>query len=226
MKFLCIGCNRLLDVERFRIDGGVLVVTCAQCGAENRAGTPAVVAPPVLAAPLTVPQTPAMDSTALAVPATNEQAFEVPAGHCPKCISRRIPDALACPSCGLVFAQSPSGAFNPSEWLKGEWLSLLGAWSDDGRHEALRAEAMTRAELAELGRLYRIRLAVEKQDPVAKRGLDEVLRLAVLPQLQLRHLKAQGPGEVPRWKYVMLTAVIVGCLVAMFILVRQLLTLS
>lgn len=233
MKFLCVGCNRLLDVERFRIDSGVLVVTCTGCGAENRAGqaraAPAVAAPlaatPAPLAPVTPLRTPTAEAIARAAVVSNDQAFEVPAGHCPKCISRRVRDALACPSCGLVFAQSPGGGFQPSEWLKGEWLALLQAWGDEGRHEALRNEAMTKEELAELGRLYRLRLAEAKDDPYAKRGLDEVLRLAVLPQLAMKQLKG-GEAEVPRWKYVALSAIIVGCLVALFILVRQMLTVS
>lgn len=225
MKFLCVGCNRLLDVERFRIDAGVLVVTCTGCGAENRAGqavAPAAAVPLAREMPL---RTPTAEAIATAAVAANDQAFEVPAGHCPKCISRRVRDALACPSCGLVFAQSPGGGFQPSEWLKGEWLQLLQAWGDEGRHEALRSEAMTRAELAELGRLYRLRLAGAKEDPYAKRGLEEVLRLAVLPQVSLKQLKG-GEAEVPKWKYIALSAIIVGCLVALFILVRQMLTVS
>ena len=230
MKFLCVGCNRLLDVERFRIESGVLVVTCTGCGAENRAGQARAAAPVAVAAAAPVAtvtplRTPTAEAIANAAVVTDDKAFEVPAGHCPKCISRRVRDALACPSCGLVFAQSPGGGFQPSDWLKGAWLALLQAWGDEGRHEALRNEAMTKAELAELGRLYRLRLAEAKDDPYAKRGLDEVLRLAVLPQVALKQLKGSD-GEVPRWKYVALSAIIVGCLVALFILVRQMLTVS
>lgn len=231
MKFLCVGCNRLLDVERFRIDAGVLVVTCTGCGVENRAGqaraAPVAAAPLMLAPVATVTplRTPTAEAIASAAVVSDDKAFEVPAGHCPKCISRRVRDALACPSCGLVFAQSPGGGFQPSDWLKGEWLALLQAWGDEGRHEALRNEAMTKAELAELGRLYRLRMAESKEDPYAKRGLEEVLRLAVLPQVALKQLKG-GEAEVPKWKYIALSAIIVGCLVALFILVRQMLTVS
>jgi hypothetical protein len=83
---------------------------------------------------------------------------------------------------------------------------------------------MNQGELAQLGRLYRLRLADLPTDPYATRGRDEVLRLAVLPSVTSRQMK-QDP-QTPVWKYVALTAIILGCLVALFILVRQMLSLS
>ncbi|MBL8957610.1 MAG: hypothetical protein JNK82_42945 [Myxococcaceae bacterium] len=221
MKFLCSSCNRLLDVERFRVEGAVLIISCPGCGAENRAigNTPA--APPAAnVTPLRPPAPPV--APVLVAPPDGDRAFDVPPGHCPKCISRRSAQALACPNCGLVFEQADGDAFAPSEWLKNEWLLLLQTWGDEARHEQLRSEAMSRNELAEAGRLYRLRLALQPQDPIAARGRDEVLRLAVLPSLNLQRTKP-GDGETPRWKYVALSVVIVACLIAIYVVVGQML---
>jgi hypothetical protein len=233
LKFLCAQCSRTVDLERFRLDGAVLVVTCPACGAENRAeptAAPAAAVAPVRAAapaPLAAVvalRTPTVEAIARAAASAKERPFDVPEGHCPKCISKRSPGALACPSCGLTFSQAQSNDFSPSPWLQLEWLRLLGAWGDDAKHEALRAQAMNKSELAPLGRLYRLRLAGYPEDPYAVRGRDEVLRLAVLPQVTVRQLKVEP--QPPMWKYVALSVVIIGCLVALFFLVRQMLSLS
>lgn len=210
MKFLCGGCSRLEDIERFRLDAGVLVVTCTQCGAESRAGQPTALAlvTPLRAAPS---------------PPDLSRAFEVPEGHCAKCISRRPAGAETCAHCGLVFAQAVD-TFSPSEWLKGEWLQLLQSWSDEQKHDAVRLEALNRGELPEVGRLYRLQLAAQPGDVQAQRGRDEVLRLAVMPRLTMRD--SQAAPEVPKWKYIALSAVILFCLFALFYLVRQMLQLS
>jgi hypothetical protein len=268
VKFLCSGCNRLLDVERFRLEGSSLVVTCQSCRTENHAGQTSTPTPaPTLPSNVTPLRTPTIEAISRAASAANEKTFEVPPGHCPKCVAKRAEGALACPSCGLVFAQvtprraagvlvcsscgvtfdqtqakqvrgslacpscervieqSPANEFDPSPWLKGRWLQLLGTWGDDATHEAVRIEAMNEGELAQLGRLYRLRLADQPEDPYALRGRDEVLRLAVLPQISARQLKG-GEQDVPTWKYVALSAVILGCLLALFFLVRQMLMLS
>lgn len=234
LKFLCARCTRLTDVERFRVEGAVLVVTCSACGAENRSDGAAVSAPAPVPAAVTAPaapiasvvalRTPTVEAIARAAASAKAQPFDVPEGHCPKCISKRTPHALACPSCGLTFGQTEPNAFAPSDWLQGEWRALLEAWGDDARHEALRAAAMSKGELAPLGRLYRLRIAGYPEDPYAVRGRDEVLRLAVLPQVTVRQLKVEP--QQPMWKYVALSVVIIGCLVALFFLVRQMLALS
>ncbi|MCP3139599.1 hypothetical protein [Pyxidicoccus xibeiensis] len=40
MRFQCEACERLVPLEAFRVEAGVLVVTCDRCGAENRARPP------------------------------------------------------------------------------------------------------------------------------------------------------------------------------------------
>jgi hypothetical protein len=247
VKFLCTHCDRLVEMERFALDGSSLVVTCSACGGENRATS---VAPPSAAvapvpsasapAPASAPspsgaavaqasvvslRTPTVEAIARAAASAGEKPFDVPPGHCPKCISKRAPEALACPSCGLTFSTSAPEAFAPSEWLQGQWLELLQSWGEDKRHEAVRAEAMNRGELAPLGRLYRLRLADLPEDPYATRGRDEVLRLAVLPQTTVRQLTVDTRRS-PVWQYAALSGVIVACLVALFFLVRQMLAQS
>ncbi len=229
MKFLCSSCNRLLEVERFRVEGAVLILSCSECGGESRAigtsGNTRTATAPATVTPIRPALAPAEPITPAPI-VSADKAFEVPDGHCPKCISRRTPDAPACPTCGLVFASSEPHTFAPSEWLKNEWLLLLQEWGNETRHEELRTAAMAKGELAETGRLYRLRLADQPQDPVAVRGRDEVLRLAVLPSLQLQQRAKGGETEVPRWKYIALSAVIVACLVAIYLLVGQMLQSS
>lgn len=231
MKFLCTGCNRLLDVEKFRIDGATLIVTCV-CGTENRAtataSTPAPAPAPAPARPVatvTALRTPTVEAISRAGKASLEtNAFAVPDGYCIKCISKKTPLASACSTCGLSYAASAT-AFQPSPWLQGEWLTLLGTWGDDRAHEALRVAAMNQGELAEVGRLYRLRLADTPDDPYASRGRDEVLRLAVLPSLTARQLKPKsGDEKVPTWKYVALGLVILGSLMVLMVMVRQMLS--
>ncbi len=36
MKLLCPACERLVELERFRVEGDALVLTCGKCGAESR----------------------------------------------------------------------------------------------------------------------------------------------------------------------------------------------
>jgi hypothetical protein len=255
VKFLCTHCDRLVEMERFALDGSSLVVTCSACGGENRAtsvapstaaatsapapaaasapppapafaATPAVTAIPAPAQASVVSlRTPTVEAIARAATSAKEKPFDVPPGHCPKCISKRAPAALACPSCGLTFSTAAPETFAPSEWLQGQWVALLQSWGEDKQHEALRAEAMSRGELAPLGRLYRLRLADFPEDPYSARGRDEVLRLAVLPQTTVRQLTVDSKRS-PVWQYAALSAVILACLVALFFLVRQMLAQS
>ena len=226
LKFLCASCSRLVDVERFRLEGTVLVVTCTACGAENTAGAAAAENPPAPPPPpkLIALRTPTVEAISRAASAASADPFVVPEGHCPKCIARRLPGALSCPSCGLTFGQADVQTFAPSEWLREQWLALLQAWGDDAHHESLRSQAMGKSELAELGRLYRLRLAEVPEDPYAMRGRDEVLRLAVLPSISVRQAtKGLKPST---WKYFALSAVIAACMVVLFLLVRTMLTPS
>lgn len=66
MKFLCVHCERLLELGAFRVDGDALVVTCPRCGQENRASSESAAVPPGLGA--VPPRTPG-PQTASAAPA-------------------------------------------------------------------------------------------------------------------------------------------------------------
>lgn len=101
-----------------------------------------------------------------------------PAGYCPKCIGPRKDGAVVCPFCGLEYARFRVDEFRPSPVLSSTWLGVVELWESKGAHDKVLALASERGELAGLGRLYRIRLARHPEDAMAKRGREEVLRLA------------------------------------------------
>ncbi len=68
--------------------------------------------------------------------------------------------------------------FHGSPALHSTWLGVLELWESKGAHDKVLALASERGELAILGRFYRIRLAHFPEDAQAKRGREEVLRLA------------------------------------------------
>lgn len=104
--------------------------------------------------------------------------FMPPQGYCPKCIAIRKAGAQACPQCGLVFVRFKPEEHRPSAPVTAAWKLVLSRWEDKEAHDRLMALALEREELADVGRLYRIRLALNPDDPMAWRGRDEVLRLA------------------------------------------------
>ena len=120
MKFLCPSCDRLSDIGAFRSEAGALFLKCARCGEENRHAPPAD-APAAAASPAPKPQEPAPQklvflravgaAEGVAIP-QKERAFEVPEGHCPKCVSPADSAQRACVHCGLVFQR-----FRPEEHL-------------------------------------------------------------------------------------------------------------
>jgi hypothetical protein len=117
------------------------------------------------------------DAIERAAASAEHNPFEVPPGFCPKCVARRDGGA-ACPQCGLAFDTFVAADVEPPAWLREAWVALLRAWGDDAAHEALRQRAHQEDMLGALGRLYRLRLAVEPNDPIAEKGRNEVLRLA------------------------------------------------
>ncbi len=247
MKFVCDSCERLVPLEQFRTEGDVLIARCSKCGAETRssASSEAAAAPaerggaptPSPSAPGLAParsnlalasagpsnvvalRTPAIEAVeAAARSAANP--FEVPEGLCPKCLSARPPEAKECPSCGLHFELGSPELELPG-WLREGWVALLGHWDDEAKHEALRNEAVQKGELAPVGRLYRLRLAWQPLDPIATKGRDEVLRLALLPST----LPARKPAgdEAGTWKWVVLIGFFVVMAGALVLLALNLL---
>lgn len=197
MKFLCEGCERLVPPASFRVEHDTLVLTCARCGVETRGraeglvtaalaeasrGESAPPAPPRASVPSlkVVSLRPSGEQVREAAElARSEDPFAVPAGFCPKCIAQRRDDAPACVACGLIFANFVPAEHRPSEPLRQAWLGVLSRWDDRDAHDGLLSLAMGRGELAQAGRLYRIRLAQAPDDLYAQRGRDEVVRLGL-----------------------------------------------
>lgn len=209
MKFLCPKCERLVELRDFQVEGATLVLTCPACG--NAAKVPnaaaAVERPPLQLASISgasnvvTLRSAGTDAITAAADAANRGAFEVPAGRCPKCVALRQPSAVSCFQCGLTFAQFDPTQVAVPPWLQQAWVSLLGDWGNETLHTELRQRAMNELELAAVGRLYRLRLASNPEDPFALRGRDEVLRMAVVPSALLANEKSVLTEKVsPRWK--------------------------
>lgn len=200
MRFLCDGCERLAPPASFRMELDTLVLTCARCGAETRGRAEAVAAAalaeasrgePAAESPPPPPRAsaPALKVVSLrpsgeqvreaAALARSEDPFAVPEGFCPKCIAARKADAAACAACGLIYANFVPAEHRPSEPLREAWLGVLSRWDDRDTHDRLLALAVQRGELAQAGRLYRIRLAQAPDDLYAQRGRDEVVRMGL-----------------------------------------------
>lgn len=108
----------------------------------------------------------------------SEDPFMPPPGYCPKCIGPRRDAAVVCPFCGLEYARFRIEEHRPSPPVASTWLGVVELWESKGAHDKVLALASERGELAGLGRLYRIQLARNPEDSMAKRGREEVLRLA------------------------------------------------
>ena len=119
-----------------------------------------------------------VSSSGASASATMEDPFMPPPGFCPKCIGVRKDGAVVCPYCGLEYARFRGEDFEPSTALYSTWQGVWQLWESKSAHDKVLALASERGELALLGRLYRIRQAYSPDDAVAKRGREEVLRLA------------------------------------------------
>lgn len=267
VKVLCPQCERLVDLTRFRVDAGVLFVSCERCGAESevRAASdgPGVAAP--LASPAPVPsarvepdllaasaaprpaahgrpasqpprvsltssptasnvvmlRTAGVEAVERAARAAEGDPFEVPPGHCPKCLAPRD-EAPACRQCGVHFEYFQPEAVAPPAWLREAWLSLLRDWGNEKAHEDVRRRAQRDDALTPLGRLYRLRQVAEPNDPIAEKGRADVLRLAAAPMTFRTRDEAPEPG---RAKVVVAGVVVLFCLGAVGLLIRYIVTL-
>lgn len=184
MKFLCPACDRLSELRTYRLDAGSLALKCDRCGNESRTdATPAVATGtdegralgpvPSQVAPV-VP----LRIVSAAAPAQDEDPLQPPEGHCPKCIAPQPEDALACATCGLVFANFNPADSQPSAAIAERWRALMPRWHEPLAHDEVLKGATATGQLSQVGRLYRIQLARRPDDPLARRGRDEVIRLA------------------------------------------------
>jgi hypothetical protein len=215
----------MVELERFRLEGAALLVTCGKCGVETRVApaTPQPVSGAFPATGVTLVSQPgasnvvsvrsaASDAVAGAAQAT--QPFAVPDSVCPKCISPRGLGP-ACGSCGLVFAQlGPQGVEVPT-WLQTLWVDLLREWGSEAKHDQTRRFASQRGALAELGRLYRLALVRAPNDPFAENGRAEVVRMAAMA-VSLRPVRPVAePAGGSRAKVAAAAVMLVLTLVAM-----------
>ena len=241
MKFLCPQCERLVELRDFKLEGATLVLTCPACLMSSRV-TPGS-SPPMALVPL-VPvtttgerpalqltsfpgvsnvvalRTPGADAVQSAAEAARTAPLAIPEGRCPKCISLRAPESKSCAYCGLTFAQFDPSQVEPPAWLKTAWVEVLSHWDLEDQHVALRQRALQEQELPAVGRLYRLRLAVHAEDPIAQRGRDEVLRLALI--------RSAPPKKVtlnPALKYTLVALVLAGVLVVLVLMARKMLEL-
>jgi hypothetical protein len=118
-------------------------------------------------------------------------SYALPEGSCPKCIGPRRSQATACPSCGLVFGKVSLSRLEPTPAVRELWAALLPRWEDPRAHRCFVQAAAAMGELAMAGRLYRIHLAKEPEDARAKEGLEQIVRLALLPWERPQ----PGPGK-------------------------------
>jgi Zn ribbon nucleic-acid-binding protein/ribosomal protein L32 len=247
VKVQCPACERLVELERFRLEGDVLVVHCSKCGVESRAtAQPAAseavgnaqqpLSPHPAGPPSSLPRVSLVSSptasnvVTLKTVATDAvqqasqsaaHAFEVPASVCPKCIARKGA-GRACAQCGLVFSAFDERHVQPPEWLAADWVSLLGEWGNDGAHERLRAQASRSGALADLARLYRLRLTVCEDDPWALKAKEEILSLASSVALRPSP-PPPSLGDSPRLKLlvvVVMIALSLGALLSILSMVR------
>ncbi|WP_375768273.1 hypothetical protein NR798_42420 [Archangium gephyra] len=163
----------------------LMVLRLAEVQSRSGESTTAPAAPEPLpprasSAQLRVVQDPSSPPAPSASPSSSssEDPFMPPQGFCPKCIGARKEGAVVCPYCGLDYARFRPEESRPSGAVASTWLGVVELWESRGAHDKVLALASERGELAALGRLYRIRLARNPEDAMAKRGREEVLRLA------------------------------------------------
>lgn len=203
MKVLCPQCERLISLERFRLDGAALIITCTKCDAQTRVEAAQVLESAAVAAPAPLPSRPISapprvslasmegasnvvmlrtaghEAVQKAALAADENPFAVPEGVCPKCIARRG-ETSACAHCGIHFENVDEAMLLPPKWLRDDWIELLRDWGNETKHGQLRRKAQQAEALAAVGRLYRLRQAFVPEDPVAETGRSEVLRMAAV----------------------------------------------
>jgi hypothetical protein len=222
-------------VRDFRVEAGQLVLVCTQCAAETtseaaagitqtqqraaNAPAPAAPTPPAPAAPKTQKVVALHKAPERVVPVT-----EAPEGFCPKCVAARTLTDVHCKACGLQFEKYVASEHRPSALLADTWEALAQRWGDGSAHDAFLSAALARGELAQAGRLYRIRLAHAPNDPMAVRAREEVLRMAALQHPLVSEKASALPVEnpVPRvQRFALWGAIVVSLLIFGWILLSR-----
>jgi predicted nucleic acid-binding Zn-ribbon protein len=220
VKLLCEACGRLSPAAGARVEGQRVYIRCGACGRESEVAVASAERP----APKVLSLQRVNDAVDLAAKAAcSEDPFAVPADRCPKCIGERDPDALTCPRCGLVYVNYVPEELAPSSELAGAFRAAMEKWDERPAHDAVLGIAIRTGELSALGRLYRIRQAAAPLDPVARRGLDEVVRRASAGSEILQRPVPRNDGA-PRWQKLAVLVVGLAVVFLMFVLLRQLMS--
>lgn len=244
MKYLCPKCERLVELRDFKLEAATLVLTCTACGAASRVNAPSSPAlAPLQPVPLTTSgerpalqltswpgasnvvalRSPGSDAVTAAADAARSGPFEVPAGRCPKCVAPRPAGSATCRQCGLTFSQFNAEHVAPAPWLEQAWVGLMSDWGNEALHAELRQRALGEQDLASVGRLYRLRLASNGEDPFAQRGRDEVLRMALVPSAAKQQSVVTEKID-NRWKYALVGLGLFLCLAVLALMARAMLS--
>jgi rubredoxin len=173
MRYLCDGCERLVEAGRYRVEAGALELTCPRCGEPSRVVTSELrqqAAPSFEGArPVVVPFAPRPGGVAREVVAAQPPAVVPAAERCPKCATPKR-DATACARCGLVFALYQPEADVIPQSARREFARLLDEWGTPASERLL--DAVGPEQLALLARLSRHHLADFPGDARAQGILD------------------------------------------------------
>lgn len=157
MKYLCTGCDRLVEPAGVRVDGREVVLECPRCGAAARV---------------------ACSAAAREAPEVAGPGPDAAARRCPKCAAPRG-DGDTCPRCGLVYARwrhdEQPAAPDVAATI---WERLEASWDDDELHEEFLGACLEAGDLAFAARCYRGR-----DDARARQQLE---RLTVLGMAAMR----------------------------------------
>lgn len=205
MKYVCDGCNRLVDLLAFEIVEEGLEVVCPACGGKSRGGV-ALAAPP--------------PKPASAAPPPRATAHWPRAMVCPKCAAPRPPGRPDCARCGLVFERFNPEDFALPEPLESLWKDLGSRWSDPASHERFLDACSAAERLTEAVRRYRLKAEQDPNDAIAQRYRDDLIeRLMAAAALPSR---SEDRGERRRrWNIAVAGLVMLGIAALAFFLLTQ-----
>ncbi len=199
MKFLCSHCGHLDQPGRFSADGEELTLTCLRCGKptfhspapleqqrSQRTPLPQNARVTLVSSEMASNVVSIADLSVRAVASAKASiptAFEVPEGHCPKCL-QTISASPICGRCGATRDRVDMEALAPPQWLAKSWRDLLQEWGDGAAHKRILSSAGSEGALASLGRLYRLRLLHCPEDPWAQRAIGEIIDTASMSALR------------------------------------------
>ncbi len=192
MNVQCVLCKEIVDIGDFRSSNSGIEITCSACG-----GTYSV---------------DAVRSSAPRSPEAGEVA-------CPKCGQPAPEDLAACATCGLVRErfdgfESSQGSHAPDA-LAELWESCRDSWDDLEAHDRFIKAAMVAEAYRYAAARYRQALRENRDDPIARSGLDDVARRAETAILQSASAGRYEDDHKQPYKSVTLLLVVLVALIAM-----------